>query len=95
MAEIDRQTQRTSDVKDRVLRAVKFHRDVASRGPNPAIVRKMNDLLAWLEGQTDPEWWIANQKSCDATVSGINALWREYQLDTFGEWTEREIVLRM
>jgi hypothetical protein len=95
MAETDKQSRQVAEMKERVVKAVKFHREVASRGKNPAIVAKMSDLVDWLERQTDPDWWIKNQKACDATVAGINALWREYQVDTFGEWTEREIVVRM
>lgn len=95
MAEMDRQTKLATDMRERVLKALKFHREIASRGKYPAIVAKMTDLLAWLEGQTDLAWWIKNQKSCDASVASLNALWREYQLDTFGEWTEKEIVVRM
>lgn len=95
MAEDDRQMKLARELRERVCNALKIHRDLAARSKHAVVVAKMNELLAWLEQQADPGWWIKNQKSCDSSVGGINTLWRDYQLDTFGEVMEREIVLRI
>ena len=66
MADTDKQARLASDLKERVLKAVKFHREIATRGKNPAIVGKMDNLVAWLEvraykgGRVEVMPWIEN-----------------------------------
>lgn len=91
----DQEVKQAKELKERVCKTLKMHRDLTAQGKFAAAVPKMNDLLEWLEKQEDPAWWLKNQKHCDSSRAGLNALWQDYQLDSFGEVTEREVVPHM